>query len=66
MPSDDTHEAPTRPTPSQEARAKFREALERKASATTRHNEGQRNRGSVTGSETSGPTQRRFRRKSGG
>jgi hypothetical protein len=63
MPSDDNHERST--TPSEEAKARFREALERKAATSTRHNEGQGNRGSVKGSETTGPTQKMFRRKSG-
>lgn len=48
------------------AKAKFREALEKKKSSAQRHNEGQRSTGAVHGSETTGPAQRMFRRKSGG
>ncbi|MCL1869852.1 MAG: DUF5302 domain-containing protein [Promicromonosporaceae bacterium] len=51
---------------SEEAKARFRAALEKKGAAQHRHNDGQRNSGSVKGSETSGPAQKMFRRKSGG
>ena len=50
----------------EEAKARFREALEKKSASQHRHNDGQRNTGSVHGSETKGPAQRMFRRKSGG
>lgn len=50
----------------QDAKAKFREALDRKkAQAQHRSADGSRNTGAVHGSETSGPVQRQFRRKSG-
>ena len=50
----------------QDAKAKFREALDRKkAAAQHRSADGSRNTGSVHGSETTGPVQRQFRRKSG-
>lgn len=50
----------------QDAKAKFREALDRKkAAAQHRSADGSRNTGSVHGSETAGPVQRTFRRKSG-
>jgi hypothetical protein len=55
--------APT--APSEDAKAKFREALERKKAATHRTSDGSANTGHVHGSETSGPAQRRFQRKSG-
>lgn len=51
--------------PSQEARAKFREALDRKNAASHRTADGEANTGAVHGSETVGPVQRTFRRKSG-
>jgi hypothetical protein len=48
-----------------EAKAKFREALDRKKAAQHRTGEGDANTGSVHASETAGPVQRTFRRKSG-
>jgi len=51
--------------PSEDAKAKFREALERKKSASHRTADGSANTGQVHGSETNGPAQRRFQRKSG-
>ncbi|GAA1872939.1 DUF5302 domain-containing protein [Myceligenerans crystallogenes] len=51
--------------PSEDAKAKFREALDRKNKASHRSAESDRNTGSVHGSETTGPTQKMFRRKSG-
>ncbi|WP_454044178.1 DUF5302 domain-containing protein [Cellulosimicrobium sp. Marseille-Q8652] len=51
--------------PSDEAKAKFREALDRKNAAQHRSADGESNTGSVHGSETVGPVQRTFRRKSG-
>ncbi len=50
---------------SDEAKARFREALERKKTQGHRTADGTRNTGPVHGSETAGPTQRRFQRKSG-
>ena len=55
----------SRPTVSEDAKARFREALERKKSAQHRTAGGATGAGPVHGSETSGPTQRRFQRKSG-
>jgi hypothetical protein len=52
--------------PSEDTKAKFRAALERKAAAQQRRGDGRQGTGAVQGSETSGPTQRMFRRKSGG
>ncbi|QGQ19613.1 MULTISPECIES: DUF5302 domain-containing protein [Cellulomonas] len=55
-----------RPTSaSDEAKARFREALERKKAQGHRTTDGTRNTGPVHGSETAGPVQRRFQRKSG-
>lgn len=48
-----------------DTKAKFKEALERKNAARHRTSEGSSNTGSVHSSETAGPTQRTFRRKSG-
>lgn len=53
------------PTVSEDAKAKFREALERKKSAHHRSTDGSAAGASVRGSETAGPAQRRFQRKSG-
>ncbi|WP_273651456.1 DUF5302 domain-containing protein [Cellulomonas fimi] len=50
---------------SEDAKAKFREALDRKKAAQHRTAAGSANTGQVHGSETSGPVQRRFQRKSG-
>ena len=56
----------TRPAAaSEDAKAKFREALERKKAARHRTSQGTGNTGAVQGSETSGPAQRTFRRRSG-
>ncbi|UJP38751.1 DUF5302 domain-containing protein [Cellulomonas palmilytica] len=55
----------TKTAVSEDAKAKFREALERKKGAAHRTADGQSNTGAVHGSETSGPAQRRFQRKSG-
>jgi hypothetical protein len=56
-----------KPAVDQEAqKAKFREALERKKAASQHRSEGGSSAtGAVHGSETTGPTQRRFQRKSG-
>lgn len=52
-------------TVSEDAKAKFREALERKKAAHHRTADGSANTGTVHGAETAGPAQRRFQRKSG-
>jgi hypothetical protein len=68
---DDT---PSAPTATEDAKAKFREALDRKKaaghrsrrlSAVHRTADGSKNTGSVHSAETTGPVQRQFRRKSG-
>ncbi|GAA1969848.1 hypothetical protein GCM10009718_01720 [Isoptericola halotolerans] len=51
--------------PGDEAKARFREALEKKNAAQHRTAESERNTGAVHGSETTGPVQQMFRRKSG-
>ncbi|WP_277212786.1 DUF5302 domain-containing protein [Isoptericola croceus] len=51
--------------PGDEAKARFKEALEKKNAAHHPTAAGERNTGSVHGSETSGPVQPMFRRKSG-
>jgi hypothetical protein len=62
----DHDESPTTEQVPQDAKTKFREALDRKkAAAQHRSADGSRNTGSVHGSETAGPVQRQFRRKSG-
>ncbi|ROS77189.1 DUF5302 domain-containing protein [Cellulomonas sp. PhB143] len=59
-----TDRTPT--TPSDGTKAKFREALDRKkASSEHLTADAERNTGSVHGSETAGPVQKTFRRKSG-
>ena len=50
---------------SEDAKAKYREALDRKKNASHRTADGSANTGQVHGSETAGPSQRRFQRKSG-
>ena len=50
---------------SEDAKAKYREALDRKKNASHRTADGSTNTGQVHGSETAGPSQRRFQRKSG-
>ncbi len=54
-----------RPAVSEDAKAKFREALERKKAAEHRSASSADGGGPVRGSETAGPVQRRFQRKSG-
>ena len=54
-----------RPAASEDAKAKFREALERKKAGSRRGASGAGGVGSVKGSETAGPVQRRFQHKSG-
>lgn len=51
--------------PSTDAKAKFKEALDRKNAARSRTSAGDVNTGAVHGSETTGPVQKMFRRKSG-
>nr|WP_240643953.1 DUF5302 domain-containing protein [Antribacter gilvus] len=46
-------------------KAKFKAALDRKNSASHRTSDGDANTGSVHASETAGPVQKMFRRKSG-
>jgi hypothetical protein len=59
-------EEPTAPTaPSKDAKARFKEALDRKNAARSRTAAGDVNTGAVHGSETTGPVQKMFRRKSG-
>lgn len=50
---------------SEDAKAKFREALDRKKAGQHKTADGQSNTGNVHGSETSGPVQRTFRRRAG-
>ncbi|MGV8965432.1 MAG: DUF5302 domain-containing protein [Cellulomonas sp.] len=50
---------------SEDAKAKFREALDRKKAGQHKTANGQTNTGQVHGSETSGPVQRTFRRRAG-
>jgi len=59
------HDEQPRPTVSEDQKARYREALERKKSAQHLTAGGSNGAGAVHGSETSGPTQRRFQRKSG-
>jgi hypothetical protein len=59
-------EQPKAPTaPSSDAKARFKEALDRKNAARSRSAAGDVNTGAVHGSETTGPVQKMFRRKSG-
>ena len=59
-------EEPKVPTaPSSDAKARFKEALDRKNAARQRTSAGDVNTGAVHGSETTGPVQKMFRRKSG-
>lgn len=51
--------------PDEDAKARFREALDKKNAGSHPTAESERNTGSVHGSETSGPVQPMFRRKSG-
>ncbi|NNH52570.1 DUF5302 domain-containing protein [Promicromonospora citrea] len=51
--------------PSADAKARFREALDRKNAARNRTSASDVNTGAVHGSETTGPVQKMFRRKSG-
>lgn len=49
----------------EDAKARFREALDRKKAGQHRTADSQSNTGNVHGSETSGPVQRTFRRRAG-
>jgi hypothetical protein len=51
--------------PGADAKARFKEALDKKNAARHRTADSDRNTGAVHGSETSGPVQKMFRRKSG-
>ncbi|WP_344249344.1 DUF5302 domain-containing protein [Isoptericola hypogeus] len=51
--------------PSEDTKARFREALEKKNAARHPSAGSDGNTGAVHGSETSGPVQKMFRRKSG-
>ncbi len=51
--------------PGADAKARFKEALDKKNAARHRTADGGTNTGAVHGSETAGPVQRMFRRKSG-
>ncbi len=53
------------PAPSDDAKARFREALERKKQAAHRSAEAREGTSAVHGSEVSGGGRRMFRRKSG-
>lgn len=54
-----------RATVPEDAKARFREALERKQGAAHRSAQGRSNTGAVHGPETTGPGKRTFRRKTG-
>lgn len=58
-------DAPTPAVVPEDAKAKFRAALDRKKAASHRTTQGSGNTGSVHGSETTGPSQRTFRRRAG-
>ncbi|MCP2263920.1 DUF5302 domain-containing protein [Promicromonospora thailandica] len=61
-----TADEPTASTaPSADAKARFKEALDRKNAARQRTSASDVNTGAVHGSETTGPVQKMFRRKSG-
>lgn len=60
-----TVENTSEPAPADDAKAKFREALERKHQAAHRSDEARRNTGVVQGSEVTSTGRRTFRRKTG-
>jgi hypothetical protein len=60
-----TEESKAATAPSTDAKARFKEALDRKNAARQRTSAGDVNTGAVHGSETTGPVQKMFRRKSG-
>jgi len=49
----------------QDAKARFREALDRKRATARREGEARRSTGTVHGSEVAGSTRRTYRRKTG-
>lgn len=51
--------------PGEDAKARFKEALAKKNATRHRTADGDANTGAVHGSETKGPVQKMFRRKSG-
>ncbi|AEG44035.1 DUF5302 domain-containing protein [Isoptericola variabilis] len=51
--------------PGADAKARFKEALDRKNATHHRTADGETNTGAVHGPETAGPVQKMFRRKSG-
>ncbi|MCK9795556.1 DUF5302 domain-containing protein [Isoptericola sp. 4D.3] len=55
----------SRAKPSEDTKARFREALEKKNAASHPTTGKDGNTGQVHGSETAGPVQKMFRRKSG-
>lgn len=60
-----TDEDTTGPAPTDDAKARFREALDRKQQAAHRSEEARRTTGGVQGSEVAGSSRRTFRRKTG-
>jgi hypothetical protein len=60
-----TEQPKAQTAPSADAKARFKEALDRKNAARGRTAAGDVNTGAVHGSETTGPVQKMFRRKSG-
>lgn len=65
MAQQDHDDAATDGGVSEDAKAKFRAALDRKKAGQHRTADGQDNTGNVHGSETAGPVQRTFRRRAG-
>ncbi|MCL2467649.1 MAG: DUF5302 domain-containing protein [Micrococcales bacterium] len=62
----ETEASTTKPgAPSAEAKEKFRQALEAKKARSHRTSDGASSDGAVQGSETTGPVQTQFRRKTG-
>jgi hypothetical protein len=61
----DDKDVPAPTGPNDDAKARFREALDRKKAANHRTAQGSGNTGAVHGSENTGPAQRTFRRRSG-
>lgn len=60
-----TAERQTESVPSDDTKARFREALDRKQQAAHRTEEARRSTGTVHGSEVTGGGRRTFRRKTG-
>jgi len=65
MTADDAQHDSKETAPSEDTKARFREALEKKNAARHPSAGADGNTGQVHGSETSGPVQKMFRRKSG-